>query len=57
MSGSCCGGSAKPEQTEVATTPAPQALEAVAQQPTANSQKTECCNGKPEKNEKDGCGC
>jgi hypothetical protein len=57
MSGSCCGGSAKSEQTKVATTPAPQALEAVAQQPIANSQKTECCNGKPEKNEKDGCGC
>ena len=57
MSGSCCGGSAKSEPAKVATTPAPQATEAAAQEPAANSQKSECCNDKPTKSEKSGCCC
>jgi len=57
MSGSCCGGSPKSEPTKIAMTAAPQATAAVAEQPTAKSDKSECCNDKPTKNEKHGCGC
>ena len=57
MSGSCCGGSAKSEPTKVATTPAPQAIEAALQEPAANSQKSECCNDRSAKSEKRGCRC
>ncbi len=57
MLGSCCGGSAKSEPIKVATTPAPQKTEALVQEPAANSQKSECCNDGPAKNEKRGCGC
>jgi hypothetical protein len=57
MSSSCCGGSPKSEPNKVAMTAAPQATEAAAEQPTANSQKSECCNDKSAKNEKHGCGC
>ena len=57
MSGSCCGGSRKSEPAKVAMTPAPQATEAAAEQPAENSHKSECCNDKPAKSEKHGCGC
>jgi hypothetical protein len=57
MSGSYCGGSAKSEPSKVATTSASQATEAAAQQPSANSEKSECCNDKPAKSEKSGCYC
>jgi hypothetical protein len=55
MSGSCCGGSPKSEPTKVAMTAAPQT--AAAEQPAAKSDKRECCNDKPPKSEKHGCGC
>ena len=57
MSGSCCGGSSKSEPNKVAMTPAPKPTEAAAQQPTASSEKSECCNDKPAKSEKSGCCC
>jgi len=57
MSGSCCGGSPKSESAKVAATAAPQAIEATAEQPAATSNKSECCNDKPTKSEKHGCGC
>ena len=57
MSVSCCGGSPKSEPTKIAMTAAPQATAAVAEQPTAKSDKSECCNDKPTKNEKHSCGC
>ena len=57
MSGSCCGGSAKSEPTKVTTTPAPQSAKAAAEQPAVNSEKSDCCNDKPTKNEKSGCCC
>ena len=57
MSGSCCGGSLKSEPTKVSTTIVPQATKAATEQPAANSHKSECCNDKPEKNEKRGCDC
>jgi hypothetical protein len=31
--------------------------EVAAQQPAAKSDKSECCNDKPAKSEKHGCGC
>ena len=55
MSGSCCGGSAKSEPAKVVLTGAPQA--ANAEQPTAKSDKGECCNDKSAKSEKQSCGC
>jgi hypothetical protein len=57
MPGSCCGGSPKSEPAKVAMSAAPQVTEAAAEQPTAKSQKSECCNDKPAKSEKHGCGC
>jgi hypothetical protein len=57
MSGSCCGGSAKSELAKVTMRPEQRAPEAVAEQPAANSHKSECCNDKPAKSEKHGCGC
>ena len=57
MSSSCCGGSPKSEPTKVSTTIVPQATKAATEQPAANSHKSECCNDKPEKNEKRGCDC
>ena len=57
MSSSCCGGSSKSEPNKVAMTSAPQTTEAATKQPAANSEKSECCNDKPAKNEKHGCGC
>jgi hypothetical protein len=57
MSGSCCGGSPKSAPTKVAMTAAPQAIEAASEQPAENSHKGECCNDKPAKSEKHGCGC
>lgn len=57
MSGSCCGGSPKSEPGKIAMTTAPQATKAAAEQPAANSPKSECCNDKPAKSEKRGCGC
>ncbi len=57
MSGSCCGGSPKSELTKVAMTAAPQTTEAANEQPAAKSNKSECCNDKPAKSEKHGCGC
>jgi hypothetical protein len=57
MSESCCGGSPKSEPTKIAMTPAPQMTEATTEQQAANSHKSECCNDKPAKNEKHGCGC
>ena len=54
MSGSCCGGSPKSEPTKVSTKIVPQAA---TEQPAENSHKSECCNDKPEKNEKRGCDC
>jgi hypothetical protein len=57
MSGSCCGDSPKSEPTKIAMTSTLQVTEAAAQQPVANSQKSECCNDKPAKNEKRSCGC
>ena len=35
----------------------PQATEVAAEQPAAKSNKSECCNDKPAKSEKHGCGC
>jgi hypothetical protein len=57
MSGSCCGGSSKSEATKVAMTAAPQTTGAAAEQPAEKSHKSECCNDKPAKTEKRGCGC
>jgi hypothetical protein len=57
MSGSCCGGSPKSEPAKVAMPAAPQMTEAAAEQPAANTHKSECCSDKPEKSEKRGCGC
>ena len=55
MSSSCCGGSAKSEPTKVPAIA--QATAAAAEQPAAKSDKSECCNDKPAKSEKHGCGC
>ena len=57
MSGSCCVGSPKSEPAKVAMTAAPQAAELAAEKPAAKSNKSECCNDKPAKSEKRGCGC
>jgi hypothetical protein len=57
MSGSCCGGSPKSEPAKVAMTATPQATAVAAEQPAAKSDKSECCNDKPAKGEKHGCGC
>ena len=57
MSGSCCGGASKAEPTKVAATSAPQTTEAAPQQSAPKSSKSECCNDKPAKSEKHGCGC
>ena len=57
MSGSCCGGSPKSEPNKVAMTTTAQATAAAAEQPAANPNKSECCNDKPAKSEKHGCGC
>jgi hypothetical protein len=57
MSVSCCGGSPKSEPTKVAMTAAPKTTEAATEQPAAKSDKSECCNDKPAKSEKHGCGC
>jgi hypothetical protein len=57
MSGSCCGGSSKSESAKVEMTAAPQATEATAEKPAASSRKSECCDDKPAKSEKRGCGC
>ena len=57
MSGSCCGGSTKSELTNVALPTVQQATETLAEQPAAKSSKGECCNDKPAKSEKRGCGC
>ncbi len=56
MAGSCCGGSSKSE-LKVAMTAVPQMAKAVIQQPVTHPHKSECCNDKPIKNEKHGCGC
>jgi hypothetical protein len=52
MPGSCCGGSPKPALVKVMP-----ATEAAVQKPAAKSNKSECCNDKPAKSEKHGCGC
>jgi len=57
MSGSCCGGSPKSEPNKVAMTTTAQATAVAAEQPAANPNKSECCNDKPAKSEKHGCGC
>jgi hypothetical protein len=57
MSDSCCGSYPKSEPAKVAMTAGPQAAEAAAEQTVANSHKSECCNDKPKKSEKRGCGC
>ena len=57
MSGQCCGGSPKSEPTKAAMTAAPQATEAATEQADANPHKSECCNDKPTKSKKHGCGC
>ena len=57
MSSSCCGGSPKSEPANVLMTAVQQATAAAAEQPTAKSDKSECCNDKPAKSEKHGCGC
>jgi hypothetical protein len=57
MFGSCCGDSSKPEPAKVGMTAAPQATEVAAEQPAAKSDKSECCEDKPAKSEKRGCGC
>ena len=57
MSSSCCGGSPKSEPANVAMPAVPQATAAAAEQPTAKSDKSECCNDKPATSEKHGCGC
>jgi hypothetical protein len=57
MSSSCCGGASKAEPTKVAVATVAQATAAAAEQPTAKSDKSECCNDKPAKSEKHGCGC
>jgi hypothetical protein len=57
MSGSCCGGASKAEPAKVAMTAAAPATEVAAQQPATKSDKSECCNDKPTKSEKHGCGC
>ena len=56
MSG-CCGGSAKSEPAKVVMSATPQATDAAADQPAVKSSKSECCDDKPNKNEKRGCGC
>ena len=57
MLGQCCGESSRSEPDKVAMATAPQVTEA-AEQPVANSQKSECCcKDKPAKSEKRGCGC
>ena len=57
MSGSCCGGSTKSEPAKVAMSATQQVTDAAVEQPVAKSNKSECCNDKPTKNEKHGCGC
>lgn len=57
MSGSCCGGASKAEAVKLATTSAPQTSEAAPEQVPAKSNKSECCNDNPAKNEKHSCGC
>jgi hypothetical protein len=57
MSDSCCGSSRKSESAKVAMAPTQKATEAATEQPAANSHKNECCNDKPAKSEKHGCGC
>lgn len=57
MSGSCCGGASKAEPVKLATTSAPQTSEAAPEQVPAKSNKSECCNDNPAKNEKHSCGC
>jgi hypothetical protein len=55
MSSSCCGGSPKSEPANAAMTAVPQAT--AAEQPTAKSDKSDCCKDKPAKSEKHSCGC
>jgi len=55
MSG-CCGGSSKSEPVKVAVIATP-LTDAPAEQPAEKSSKNECCDNKPAKNEKHGCGC
>jgi hypothetical protein len=57
MSGSCCGGSPKPEPAKVTKTAEARATEATTEQPAANTQKSDCCNDKPKESEKRGCCC
>jgi hypothetical protein len=57
MSNSCCGGSSKSEPAKGAMIAAAPATEVTGQQPAAKSDKSECCNDKPAKSEKHGCGC
>jgi len=57
MSGSCCGGSSKSDSAKVEMSAALQAREAAAERPAASSRKSECCEDKPIKDEKRGCGC
>ena len=57
MSGSCCGGSSKPEPAKVTMTAETQATKATTEHPAANTQKSGCCNEKPNENEKLGCYC
>lgn len=57
MSGSCCGGSTKSEPVKATITVAQKAFEPAAEKPAAKSEKSDCCNEQPSKEEKTGCGC
>ena len=55
MADSCCGGYSNSEANKVAMTADLKPTEAVAQQPTASSEKSECCYDMPAKGQKSGC--
>lgn len=55
MSGSCCGGLAKSAPVKAGMTVAPEA--GAMKPPVARSHNSECCNDKPAKSDKNGCGC
>ena len=57
MSSSCCGGPPKSETAKIPMTAGQQTPEVATEKTVVKSNKSECCNDKPTKNEKHGCGC
>ncbi len=56
MSSSCCGGSSSPE-AKIGTKAAPMPTNGASKPTATQPYKSECCSDKPDKSEKQGCGC